>query len=183
MNIEYPPTLSGSDRDMILQIRSYLYRTAEMLNIMLVSDTGGEAENSAGYTEEIPKGARLILSSDDGWKRGTDASSVAGANLTGINDFYMYFAVISSGGTSEPVIVPLFRYGNTISGSVTTMTSASDYPITFVVGMDLSVSGGIPSMVLSEAYYIRHTDSGNDHFNLPGTLTGHYVRQLYALVI
>ena len=180
MYIEYPPMLSGDGQSQLHQMRSYLFRMADMLNYF-ITENGKSADEKeeelklSEAAETIPKGSRLIAHFSDGWDVGHNASEAYGANLVAVNDFYLFYAVVSGSDGLNPVIVPMFRHGNLIKGSSTAVVESD--PITFMV--EATVSGS--DVTLKSARYAKHSEEGNSWMILPG-LTGYNVRQLYAIV-
>ena len=181
MYIEYPPMLSGDGQSQLNQLRSYLFRVTDSLNFLLTE--AAKAEDEAKEEKEvkdeavlsIPKGSRLIARFTDGWTVGHNASEALGANLVAVNDFYLFYAVVSGGDGLNPVIVPLFRHGNLLKGSSTAVVESD--PITFMI--EATVLGN--DITLKSARYAKLGEDGTSWMTLPG-LTGYNVRQLYAII-
>lgn len=178
MYIEYPPMLSGDGQSQLNQLRSYLFRVTDSLNFFLTEAAKAEDEAKEEKHEgviSIPKGSRLIARFAEGWDVGHNASEALGANLVAVNDFHLFYAVVSESDGLDPVIVPLFRHNNLLKGSSTAVTESD--PITFMV--EATISGN--DITLKSARYAKLGEDGTSWMTLPG-LTGYKVRQLYAII-
>lgn len=175
MIFEYPPMLTGDERDQIRQMRSYLYRMVDNLNFMLSEDESAK-EDTPVTEEAIPKGDRLILSEDTGWGTNHAVSEYEVHNLTAVNDFHLFYGVISANDdVSNPVIVPVFRYGNKLMGSVTTVSPEAAAACTFMIKATIEDN----DITLNLCRYWNHKE--NAMVTIPDGL-GYKLRRFYAIV-
>lgn len=175
MIFEYPPMLTGDERDQLRQMRSYLYGMVDNLNFIL-AESAEDAEVSPVTEEAIPKGDRLILSEDTGWGMGHKVSEYEVHNLTAVNDFHLFYGVISANDDmSNPVIVPVFRYGNKLMGSVTTPSTEVGAVCTFMIKATI-----VDNDITLNVCNCRNHEAGTTVM-IPD-LFGHRLRRFYAIV-